>query len=39
MTKVGNLFMCGTYEKAEITLEGLYYHINTITKKNFELSI
>ena len=39
MTMVGNLFMCGTCEKAEGTLEGLYYHIKHYHKKHFELNM
>ena len=37
--KVGSLFKCGTCEKAEITLEGLYYHNKHShnNKQHFEL--
>ena len=38
MKKVGTLFNCGTCEKAEITLEGLLYHIKNYhnNKQHFE---
>ena len=38
--KVGNPFKCGTCEKPEITLEGLYYHIKHYhnNKQHFELN-
>ena len=41
MKKVGDAFKCGTCEKPEITLEGLYYHIKHYhnNKQNLELNM